>query len=346
MNRDRISHFPQITFKIYSALIILLYLVLPKLSFGQSLDRYEYSQVHMGTDFQIILYAPDSLVAQTASDAAYERIKELDQILSDYQEDSELNRLSSSSGSGKAVPVSDPLFYVINKAVNASELTDGAFDMTIGPFVKLWRITRRTQRLPSVDKINKASESVGYNYIELDESRQTVKLQEERMQLDAGGIGKGYAVDEALAILRDNNISSALIKGGGDIVVSNAPPNKKGWTIEVGMIEDGKQISNSLTICDKAISTSGDLFQYVELDGARYSHIINPQTGLGLTNQSKVTVIAPDGITADSYSSAISVMGPEKGINVVHQRPEMEFYFISKNNGKYKSWQSSGFKTE
>lgn len=295
----------------------------------------------MGTDFRIILYAPDSLTARSASNAAYERIKELEKDLSDYKEDSELNRLSRSSGSGKSVLVSNHLFKVLEKAVEMSNTTDGAFDITIGPYVELWRITRRTQRIPSDEQVKEAGKSVGYRSIIIDKNTQTVKLQKEGMQLDAGGIAKGYAADEALAVLRSFNIHAALIQGGGDIVVGQAPPDRDGWDVVIGIIENNKQVNRRLTVQDKAISTSGDLFQYIEVDGIRYSHIINPHSGLGLTNQSKVTVIAPNGITSDSFASAFSILGPEKSLGLVTS--PLEFYFICENEGEYESWQSSGF---
>ena len=314
------------------------------LGYSQEDKRFEFSRPKMGTEVRIVLYAPDSAAAHLAAGAAYGRIDELNRILSDYIEDSELSQLNETAGTGRAVRVSSPLFEVIERGLAVSRETGGSFDMTVGPYVRLWRKSRRTGRLPSKEELRRARKSVGFQYVKLDSSTQSVKLLKDGMRLDPGGIGKGYAADEALQVLTEHGITSALVDAGGDIRAGEAPPGEKGWRIRVRMINKERQpVDRVVTLRNRAVASSGDLYQYVEIGGKRYSHIVDPRTGLGLTDRSRVTVIAPDGITADSYASAISVLGPLRSRELVRNRENLDFYFIRNNNGALKSWHSTGF---
>ncbi len=284
------------------------------------LERYEAVHPQMGTQFRIVLYCDSDHLAKHVFEHAFERIDQLNKILSDYDPDSELNALSISSGSGKGVPVSRDLWNVLVRAQKMSVASDGAFDVTVGPLVKHWRRARRIRAMPRDDRIAKALEAVGYEKIIFDADAKTVKLDGNQMQLDLGGIAKGYAVDEAMAIIRDHGVTQVLVDGGGDLALGDAPPGKAGWRI--GLIPlDGRDAppSRFIKAHNVAIATSGDAWQYVEIDGKRYSHIVNPKTGLGLTDHSMVTVIARDCTTADALASAVSVLGPEKGLQLVEK---------------------------
>lgn len=278
-----------------------------------ALQRYAASQVHMGTLFQVVFYADDLQSATLASEAAFQRIARLDSMLSDYLDDSELTRLSESAG-GPPIPVSNDLFAVLAKSVRLSEQTNGAFDITIGPVVRLWRRARRQQRLPDREQIHDYLERTGYQKIKLDHEKQTIQLLASKMRLDLGGIAKGYACEQALKVLAEHGIERALVDGGGDLAVSDPPPGKEGWAVHRHPYDDKN--APALLLCNEAAATSGDATQFVEIDGVRYSHIVDPKTGLGLTNRVQVTVIAPDGSTADALASAISVLGPDKGIKL------------------------------
>lgn len=331
-----------------TVLILILYSILfPEAARTQSTERYEFNSRQMGTLFRIVLYAPSDSLANEAAEAAFKRIEELDAILSDYKPDSELNRLSRRSGSEKAVPVSDPLFHVLKKAQDVSRKSDGAFDVTIGPFVSLWRemLKQENPRLPSDERLARARKKVDYRYVRLDEQNRTVTLDKPGMQLDLGGIAKGYALDEALRILRKHEIHSALVDGGGDIVVGEAPPGKTGWKIAVPAHDtagSGGSGNIMLLLENRSVATSGDLYQHIEVDGTRYSHIIDPRTGLGLTDSGKVTIVAADGITADSYASAVSVLGPNNGLKLVEKTTGMEAYIERNSGGTIKKWESKG----
>ena len=262
--------------------------------------RFEFVEPHMGTQFKIIVYAMDQEAARKAVRAAFDRIASLDASMSDYKDTSELMKLCAKSG-GDPVKVSDDLFFVLTKAVEASAKSDGAFDVTVGPIVRLWRRARRTRKLPDAEELKKALALVGYKNIKLDAKERTVQLLKPGMLLDLGGIAKGYAGDEAQKVLKKHGITSALVAAGGDIVVSAAPPGTAGWKIEIEPLDPAEKANpKHLLLKDAAVSTSGDVNQHVEIDGVRYSHIVDPKTGLGLTGQRSVTVVAPNGITSDS----------------------------------------------
>jgi thiamine biosynthesis lipoprotein len=285
-----------------------------------ALARFEYTEPHMGTKFQMIVYATDEKTARAATAAAFARVAELDGIMSDYKPTSELMRLCDKAG-GEPVKVSEELFFVLTKAQEVSKLSDGAFDVTVGPVVRLWRLARKTGRLPDPDDLKKALELVGYKNIKLDAKQRTVQLLKPGMRLDLGGIAKGYAGDQALAVLKKHGIDRALVAAGGDIAVSGPPPDKEGWTIGIQPLAPEEVKSpRHLILKNGGVSTSGDAEQFVEIDGKRYSHIVDPRTGLGLPGHRSVTVVAPNGITSDSLTKVASVLG-EEGLKLIEKQP-------------------------
>jgi len=309
---------------------------------NESAQRYEFSEAKMGTLFRIILYAEDSIIASKAAFAAFSRIDTLNQILSDYDRNSELSQLSAASGSGKKIKVSDDLWKVLTTAYQIAEATDGAFDFTVGPYVKLWRRARRRGILPQNDRLQQAKTSVGYQHILLDSAHQSVQLTQPDMLLDLGGIAKGYALDEAMKVLQKHSITSALVDGGGDILVSNSPPGKKGWDIAIEGTEQNGNTEATITISNQAIASSGDLYQFLVVDGKRYSHIIDPKTGVGLTSQMQVTILAPSGMLADTYASAVSVLGEEKGIDFIENKTGVKGMIMREKDGEVDVWRTGG----
>src|SRR5437667_485308 len=284
------------------------------------LNRFEFSQPQMGLPFHVVLYAPDQVAAEAAARAAFDRIRQLNDSLSDYDTDSELSRLSQTAGSGQAVKLSDDLWFVLERSRKLAEQTQGAFDVTVGPVVSLWRKARREKKLPDPAKLAEALKAVGYQELRLDAERHTAQLLARHMLLDLGAIAKGYAADEALKVLRTRGITRALVSGGGDMAAGDPPPGKKGWRIESAPIDaTNAPVARFVLLARAGLATSGDLFQHLEIDGKRYSHIVDPRTGIGLTDHSLVTVIARDGITADSLATAVSVLGPEKGVRLVEK---------------------------
>jgi FAD:protein FMN transferase len=269
----------------------------------------------MGVEARVALYASDEDAAIAAARAAFERIDELDRELSDYKPESELSRLGARSG-GPPVEVGGDLFRVLDCSIAISRASEGAFDATVGPLVSLWREARKTGVLPSSARLSEALASVGWDSIELDPSRHTVRLAKRGMRLDVGGIGKGFACDEALNVLRAHGIDRALVALSGDIRLGAPPPGRAGWNIAATAGDPGAQAEH-LTLADCAVSTSGDTEQFVEIGGARYSHIVDPHTGKALTSRVRVTVVARDGTTADALATAASVLGTDAGLALV-----------------------------
>lgn len=294
------------------------------------LARFTYTEPHMGTRFKIILYAPDEAAANRAAKAAFERIATLDSIMSDYRPTSELMQLCKKAG-GDPVRVSEDLWHVLGRSQEISRDSDGAFDVTVGPIVRLWRQARKTKQLPDAKELAKALELVGYDKVKLDEKARTVQLLKPGMQLDLGGIAKGYAADAALAVLKKQGIDRALVAAGGDIAVSAPPPGTEGWTVGIAPLEDpDSKPARFLLLRDAAVSTSGDAEQFVEIDGKRYSHIVDPKTGLGLIGRSSVTVVAPHCMTSDGLDTAVSVMGPERGLKLIEKTDGVSAYIVRK----------------
>jgi thiamine biosynthesis lipoprotein len=284
-----------------------------------TLKRFEYKQYHMGVDVRIVAYAPDLQSAERGCTAAFERFAELDSIMSDYRPNSELMRLCDKAG-GPPVPVSKDLFVVLWRAQEVSRLSDGAFDITCGPLVKLWREARKTHILPTTDEILRARRLVGWRKLRLNEHKHTAQLLVPGMKLDLGGIAKGYADDCAQEVLKKNGINNALVEAGGDIVVTGPPPDADGWRIQVANT-GGSGIHSVMSFSNAAISSSGDTEQFVVIGGKRYSHIVDPRTGRALTNRVQVSLIAPNGLTSDPLTKTVSILGERARIEVLRAYP-------------------------
>ncbi len=292
--------------------------------------RFQFESKHMGTTFRIVLYAANADVAKKAAEAAFARVAELDQIMSDYKQTSELMQLCKKFATevGEPVKVSDDLFFVLLKAEEMSKQSDGAFDVTVGPVVQLWRLARRTQELPDPKEFASARAKVGYQKVKLDAVKKTVQLTTPGMLLDLGGIAKGYAADEALKLLKEKfGIAQALVGAYGDIACGDPPPGKEAWSVEIAPIAKGQKV-RTLNLANAAVSTSGDLEQFVVINGVRYSHVLDPKTGLGLTGRRSVTVIAPQGVTADSMTKAVSVLPPDRALKLVENTPGAATYIV------------------
>ncbi|MBN2474092.1 MAG: FAD:protein FMN transferase [Pirellulales bacterium] len=288
----------------------------------------------MAVPIRIVLYAPDASTATTTAEAAFARIHALNAILSDYDARSELRQLGNTATGGKTARVSNDLWQVLARARALADQSGGAFDPTVGPVVRLWRRARRNRQLPAPEAIEAARALVGYDLLRLDPDKQTVELLKPGMRLDLGGIAKGYAADEALRVLRNFGLNRALVDAGGDIVLGDPPPDQAGWHIAIAPLEADGPPSRVLSLCRTAIATSGDTWQFVEIDGRRYSHIVDPRTGLGLTDHSSVTIVAPDGTAADGLASAVSVLGPQKGIELIEGMPGTAAFIVRAPDGK------------
>lgn len=283
-------------------LLVMMISLITQVS-AQTHTRLSFKKPMMGTQVRIVLYATDSLVAAEAVKSAFARISELNQHLSDYLTESELNRLSNTHD--QSVLVEDDLWQVLTTAQEISNASDGAFDVTTGRVTRLWRWAMRRKMLPDSSTLGEAMESVGYKFLHLNSERQTVRLQKDKMRLDLGGIAKGYAADQALDVLKQKGFAIAAVNVGGDIALGEAPPNSDGWSIQVF---EGESDADKMILSNCGIAVSGDAYRYFEDQGQRYSHIVDPVTGYGVTHERKVAVIAPTSMIADAWASAYSVM--------------------------------------
>jgi thiamine biosynthesis lipoprotein len=297
----------------------------------------------MGTLFKITLYAPDQSTAQSAAEAAFRRVAALDDTMSDYQADSELMRLCDQPA-GMPVHISMDLLNVLERARKFSTLSDGAFDVTVGPYVRLWRFSRKRKVLPEPSELAAAHAAVGWKNLRLDAQAHTATLLVPNMRLDLGGIAKGYAADQALRLLKDRGINRAMVAASGDIAIGDPPLGQRGWKVAISAIDARtNETSSAVLLRNAGVSTSGDTEQFIEINGTRFSHIVNPKTGLGLTNRIQVTVIAPDATTSDALATAASVLGPEHGLAVVNSLPHTSALILTKPDNQTKAVISRDF---
>jgi thiamine biosynthesis lipoprotein len=295
----------------------IIYLLFFSYTCGFAQTRFQFTATKMGSPFTLVFYADDSTRATRVATAAFAVVDSLNQVFSDYLSDSELNQLSRSASSGDTFPVSGQLYTVLRLSQKASKQSKGAFDITIGPLSHLWRKARREKTFPAADSIQKALEKTGYRKLAIDTETKRVTLSEPGMQLDLGGIAKGYVAQQVIDFLKAAGVQSALADAGGDIACSNPPPGKSGWTVGINVPGSGDEIlPETITISNGAVATSGDLYQYMEHNGKRYSHIIDPRTGYGVPFQRNITVIARDGATADWLATACSILPVKESLKL------------------------------
>ncbi len=310
---------------------------------SQPLGRFEYTEPKMGTEFRLIFYAPSQEKADQTAQAAFDRVDALNKILSDYDPSSELSRLSMTAGTGQKTMVSKDLWTVLTLAQSIAKKSKGAFDVTIGPLSKLWRRAIRQKAFPGEAAMSAAKEKVCYKHLKLDHKTNSVTLTKEGMRLDLGGIAKGYTVDAIWEVLQEHGVQNALIDGGGDIYAKGSPPDSKGWKVKMLTRKTrtasldffdpdtknwSKRLEQDLVVylTDSAIASSGDTYKSLEFNDVKYSHIINPKTGLGLTHNEIINVGAPNCALADALASALSVLSIKKGKRLLKQFPDCVLY--------------------
>ncbi len=324
--------------------LFLLLLLLFNNAIGQNLIRFSFSEVAMGTQLKIIFYASDSLKANDISQVLFKKVKFLNTIFSDYDKNSELMQLCNTYETNKRVKVSDELFDILSQANKISQVSDGLFDVTVSPYTKLWRRAKKKHKLPTKQQLLQAKKVVDYKYIVLNDKDKTITFKKHRVQIDLGGIAKGYTSDKILKMLKNYNINQALIDFGGDITVGDPPPNKNGWNVELSYTNSlAHRISKTLLISNMSIATSGDYFQQFLIDNINYSHIIDPTTGLGITKSIQVTVIAKSGTLADSFASAFSVMQKNDIESILKKNKDLHVFITTINYDSTKTWNSELF---
>lgn len=302
--------------------------------------RFDFAEPHMGTVWSITCYGADRSAVTGAVAHAFRRIDELERIMTDYDPESELLRLCSATPR-EWHEVSPDLFRVLELCGQMARQSSGCFDPTVGPLVQVWRRARRQRELPEPGRIHAALDVFGWKNVTLHRRRSAVRLGLPGMRLDLGGIAKGYAADAALKVLRDHGLGSALVAASGDLAIGDAPPGEAGWRIRIGDPSGRTNVIGQVLLLRNAgVSTSGDTEQFVEIAGRRFSHIVDPRTGLGLTNRVQATVIAECATRSDALATAVCILGTEAGQRMIERDRKLSSLLLVPKEGGYQQFAS------
>jgi thiamine biosynthesis lipoprotein len=310
----------------------MIFLLLLPFTLSAQLKRFEFADNKMGSSFNIIFYHTDSLEAIVIANQCFLIVDSLNNIFSDYSSESEVGKLGLQKNLTD-VKVSNELFSMIKRARDAWNRSGKTFDITIGTLSQLWRKAKKENRFPSEAEIKAAKELTGFKNIIINERSTTISFRKPGIRFDFGGIVPGYAAQKVIDFLKTKNINIALVDASGDIVMSDAPPGKEGWTIGVNLPENENEIwDKKLELKNFAVSTSGDVYRYTIHNGIKYSHIIDPRTGYGVTSQRNVTVITKYGADADWLATACSILPIKKALKLAKE--EHAAILIATMNGE------------
>ncbi len=301
----------------------------------------------MGTFARVVVVAESRGAGLKCIRAAMAEIHKVDELMSDYKSDSDIGRANKEAAEGP-VQVSESTYEVLRRSVEFSKLTNGAFDITVGPLMDLFGDAERKAVAPTAEQIAEAKSKVGFEKLKLDNENRTVQFAVDGMRLDLGGIAKGYAIDKAIEAAQNAGALGGMVDIGGDIRCFGSPPEgREHWLIAV---QDpnatiagttGGGLLMTLKITDAAVATSGDYQQYVMIEGKRQSHIMNRQTGKSAEGLASVTIIADNATDADALATSVTVMGAEKGFALIEKRPETEAILIT-SGPEYRISKTSG----
>ena len=292
----------------------LIFLLLLPFTVSAQLKRFQFSENKMGSSFNLIFYHTDSAEAVVIAKECFSIVDSLNNIFSDYSSESEVGKLALQKNL-TGIKVSDELFSMITRSKDAWGRSGKTFDITIGALTQLWRKAKKENRFPSDAEVNAAKDLTGFKNLVLNERSKTISFKKPGIRFDFGGIVPGYAAQRVIDFLKTQNINIALVDASGDIVMSDAPPGKDGWTVGVNLPESENEIwDKKLELKNFAVSTSGDVYRYTIHNGVKYSHIIDPGTGYGVTSQRNVTVITKYGADADWLATACSILPIKKAL--------------------------------
>lgn len=289
--------------------VILLLVGLGGLQAGELL-RLEDSAEAMGTTYAVVLYGEDQDKLEAAASAAFDEVRRLDRMLSNYRPDSEWSRVNRNA-SQEPVKVSEELFHLLERCLDYSRQSQGAFDITVGPLMRTWGFYKGTGRLPSREEVAEALKAVGYRNVILDKERKTVRFRLTGVELDPGGVGKGYAVDRMVEVLKAHGITSALVSAGSSSIYGlGHPPEEAGWRVEIRHPRDWTRTAAEVVLRDESLSTSGDYEKFFEAGGKLYSHIMDPRTGYpAASGVVSVSVVAPSTLDSEVWAKPYFVRG-------------------------------------
>lgn len=298
---------------------------------------YSQSLKLMGNNFTITVVATTTAIAQNHIDNAVQEIKRIEKLLTTFNNDSQTSLINENAGI-QPVKVDREVYELIERSTAISKITQGAFDITYGSIDKsLWNFDKSMTKLPSKEDALKMVHLINYNNIILDPEQLTVYLKEKGMRIGFGGIGKGYAAEKAKALLLKQDVKSGIINASGDLTAWGLQPNGKPWRIGISNPDRPQDIFSYIDISEKAVATSGNYEKYIMIDGKKYSHTIDPKTGLPISGIKSVTVISPNAEFADAMATPIAVMGIKAGLYLIDQIPDLHCIIIDDNNTIYTS---------
>lgn len=323
-------------------LAILSLLAVSAVSWGAAAGAVtiKSAKAKMGSQFEITVVADDEAAAWRAIESAWSEIDRIESLISSWQADSETSLVNRSAGEA-SVEVSQELFDLTRRALRIARLTGGAFDPTFGGLSDLWHFDGSQTRVPSADAIRAALERVGWHRVEADADARTLFLPRAGMRLGFGAIGKGYAANRAVFVLKDAGIRSGVVNAGGDLVAFGTRENGEPWTVGIQDPRQPETLLGRLVLSETAVVTSGDYERFVEIEGERYAHILDPRTGWPVRGMQSVTVVCPDGELADALATATFVLGPQQGLELVDRLRGVEAMLV---DAEGRIHMSSGFK--
>ncbi|HXN21608.1 MAG TPA: FAD:protein FMN transferase [Candidatus Dormibacteraeota bacterium] len=285
-------------------------------------ELFVHSGHAMGTLFTIYLYAHEQELAEVAFEAAFQEIERIEEALSNYRASSELSRINRLAAR-QEVTTDPEVFSLIVASLEFSRRSGGAFDATVGPLMRAWGFFNGEGRYPTEGELHHARENVGWEKVQLDVAARTVHFSAAGIELDLGAIGKGYAVDRVVQVLREAGAAAALVDAGSSTIYAmDPPPGKNGWTVRIPNPADRSQMVTTVTLQNVSLSTSGTTEKFFELEGRRYSHVMDPRRGRPVHGVLQTTLVAADATTSDALSNAIFVMGPEAGKKLLATVPD------------------------
>lgn len=286
----------------------------------------------MGNRFEISVSAENPILADSHIDAAVAEISRIEKLLTTFNEESQTNRINRMAGE-KPVKVDREVFEIIQRSLRISAITQGAFDITYGSVDKrLWNFDREMKTLPAAELAAKMVRLINYRHVILDEKKGTVFLKEKGMRIGFGGIGKGYAAEMAKKLLQERGVSSGVVNAAGDLTTWGKQPDGKPWTIGIADPNSARHPFSYLDITDMAVATSGNYEKYVIIDGKRYSHTIDPKTGLPVHGIKSVTIISPNAEIADAMATPVMIMGIKVGLDLINQIRGLACIIIDEND--------------
>jgi thiamine biosynthesis lipoprotein len=291
----------------------------------------------MGNNFTISVVDEEEAVAQTHIQTAIDEIRRIEQLFTTFKSDSQTNLINENAGI-QPVMVDKEVYDLIERSIAISKITQGAFDISYGSIDKsLWNFDKTMTKLPSVEEAKKIVHLINYQNIVLNPTDHSVFLKEKGMRIGFGGIGKGYAAEMAKKLLIKNGVKSGIINASGDLTTWGNQPDDKPWTIGIADPDRPQTAFSYIEISNKAVATSGNYEKFILIDGKKYSHTIDPKTGLPITGIKSVTVISNNAELADAMATPISVMGINAGLYLINQMPDLHCIIIDDHNKVYTS---------